>query len=168
MKTKTLILLALIFGPSAHLALHAGDADVRVLAEASRFVYGPRGEWSEVPPEIVAFRNIYAEADAVRQFAHLYEKGASAGKMYALAGLSRLDRARYDKIKAEASRNKNWKEPFHVPVMSGCILAADSFERLTSALEADGLPGLLPEVVSIGPDGPVFVFVPAPSFDVVK
>lgn len=159
-------LLASVGALLATVPTRAADEDVKLLAETPHFVCGPKGEWAETPSAIVAFKNVCLGSDAVKEFRRVYETGTPAGKMYALVGISRLDRALYEKLKAEGEASQNWKDKRRVSVLSGCSLYPASFEYLTKELESGRITGLFPAPLTTVFSEPFFV--PAPSFDSVR
>lgn len=110
-KVAWLLLAACLLTPISLLARRKGTPgtytpttvqQALITLGSTRLITSKRaGEMIRHPKEIIAFNTIYHRRDAKTLFRKLYEKSRTAGKMYAIFGLSLLkDRSHFNTLKA--------------------------------------------------------------------
>jgi hypothetical protein len=127
-----ILLMALTFGAGDPLRMSVNDAEV-VLYEASAFRDAAVGYAGTTPPEVRAFRRVFASPDGVRRFRRLVASASPAGQLYALCGLFFLDPPSFD---AELRRLK--RRDAKVTQQQGCIVFESSLSSVLAS--APGAP----------------------------
>jgi len=111
-------------------ALHAGEAEVKILAEVEFFACGGIGFGGTTSAGETAFKKIYAEKNNLEQFVVVYGRGTNAARMYALVAFYKLNRPLYDHLKTHYEKSE-----LEVTMMMGCDRYSQNVGSLISLLE---------------------------------
>jgi hypothetical protein len=111
---------------------HPPDPVVEHLAKAGVFAIGPVGFARITSPGEQDYRTVLNRKSALEDFEKLYAAGNVQAKCYALAGIHRLDPARFTELAAASLRDS--KET--VTTMSGCILSRETFGDIIKQIES--------------------------------
>ena len=100
------------------------------LQNAGSFAMGGIGIAGTMSAGERALRQILAQPDAVSRLEGMFSNASSAGKLYALLGLRKLDRSAYERA-VEKVRSIDGE----VGTAHGCILSRENFRDLLKQIE---------------------------------
>ena len=96
-----------------------GTEALERLMRAERFTTDAIGYAGVTPNEVIALRRLTQEVEAAAALAHVERHGTTAGRLFALVGLRRVDRERFDAV-LDGYRTTDAT----VEYMSGCCILA--------------------------------------------
>jgi hypothetical protein len=120
----------LLFVPVPQSA-HSPDAVIERLAKTGVFAVGPVGYAAITSPGEKDYRTVFNRGSALEDFEKLYSAGNLQAKCYALAGIHRLDPARFKELVQPLRDSKDT-----VTTMSGCILSREAFGDIIKQIES--------------------------------
>jgi hypothetical protein len=112
-------------------AAHPPDPVVEHLAKAGVFAIGPVGFARITSPGEQDYRSVLNRNSALEDFEKLYSAGNVQAKCYALAGIHKLDPARFGELVQPLRDSKET-----VTTMSGCILSREAFGDVIKQIES--------------------------------
>jgi len=108
------------------------DAAVKRLTVVDRFAFGPVGYAGVISKGETDFRLVVSrpKPTALAAFENLYSSGNLPGRAYALAGLKKLNQARFKELIASIKLTDEELE-----VMRGCIISHETLLQVTREID---------------------------------
>jgi hypothetical protein len=110
---------------------HPPDAVVERLAKVGVFAFGTVGYAAIISPGEKDYKTVLNRSSALEDFERLYTAGNLQAKCYALAGIHRLDPARFRELIRPLRDSKET-----VTTMTGCILSLEAFGDVIKKIES--------------------------------
>lgn len=101
-----------------------GTEALEILMKAERFTTDAIGYAGVMPDEVIALRRLFQESYAAEALAYVERNASMAGRLFALVGLYRADRPRFDTL-LESYR----KSQATVEFMTGCCVLPGTLVR---------------------------------------
>ena len=128
------MMILLLVSTVAAFAADSVDSTIKRLSTVEEFAFGPVGYAGTTSKGEVDFKLLLSQPQpvALGAFEKVFATGNAQGKLYALAGLGRLNPKRFRELLATSKTSQR-----EVRVMRGCIISHESFRDVAMQIDED-------------------------------
>ena len=125
-------MIILLAGTLPAFAADSVDSTIKRLSTVERFAFGPVGYGGTTSEGEVDFKFLLSQRQpvALSAFAKVYATGNAQGRLYALAGIKRLNPKQFKELLASSKTSRQ-----EVIVERGCIISHESFSEVAMRID---------------------------------